>query len=1316
MKKERVTMMQRKKISSLISFLTAIAASLFISLTVNAADTADPPAELVLDKKITITSQDDIPCKKHRISLPSGGSSTANTIRVSNGKHTIYLNAVTIEQGSAVENDCAPIEILGGAEVELILEGTNTLKGRDGFAGLYVDDKSSVTISSKDGTVDNRLIATGGKSGAGIGGQSAASPGKITIKSGEIEATGGIMAAGIGCGREGVCGSIDIQGGKIKATGGAGEDFRPNPDSEHTVNISGGAGIGCGGGSQRGQKEVIISGGDITAMGGRDTKGTQHSGIDCYELSSKSGGANIVTNQIDKDTETANFAGIVWNSLKGTKPRIGTVYKNAVLNQDIADGEYLQLRKGSSLVIPVGKSENDLIYNYGSITGSGENSIINAARLKNLGYIDGNIPQKVILIESDIIDDPDNPPKYTYTGKDQTKNILSINQIRNINGVNCEVDAYDWDKSGWQREIMRGGTKEEQILKAGKYTIDYTNPNYPTESFQLAIEVEQKTIEPGMVEDIGSVDYNGGDSCEPKVKITFNGEDVSEEFIVTYQNNTEVTKDEPAVAIITAKDSGNFYGEVKKEFTIKPASLEGKEVITIDPVSIVYNGEEQEPKITVSLNGKNLVNETDYSIENEPNDLISAGTITYRVRGKGNYEGLSEAVEFIIEPKTIHIASDSKVTAESKSYDGNSIVQLSGVKFRDSDIVKDDKGKVELTTGIIDDAKSPNIGEYRKIKFDSTTPLTGASAGNYILADGETITLDTPVEIKKLVPDKIDPEVSSYGVSKVEGQTNKYECIVSIDKQAGISYMFVMDGEIQIEGIDDPEDTKKVRVKIPFDNITPETTHTFTVHSVGNDNVEAIEIGSVTKNFEKLPRDPKDVPPDPVPEVTPNADRKSFDITIPKMLDENGKEIPAEYRFDGPDGEGEWGSSNVKMNCAPLSEYTCYIRYLPTEVYGPSEPGKATVKTEAAPASTDGPKYNYTLTPINPDNPDDSILSAGILENVGGTDAVTAALNAALAVMDGYNWDDIKYYDLTIMVKYYDEAGVQQERPATAADFDANGGVLPVTIKSNNLPSGTNVKKNDFAIAHMFSEDYGGHTTGEVETWENEQSQPLQKTGTGLTFNISGTSPIAIAWKAATNPDDPGTDDPNNPGNDDPNNPGTDDPNNPGTDDPNNPGTDDPNNPGGTDPTNPDGNNGDGSNANPNAANGTDANAANANGTGTNDDGTKSAAQSAVDALKSAAASLLPKTGDTSKIIMWAVIAVAAVIAVVAVIRSKAKKAKKGKAKASSSAQASATAKKSAASTAKKSTATTAKKTTTTTVKKASTDTAKKTTTTKKSR
>ena len=86
------------------------------------------------------------------------------------------------------------------------------------------------------------------------------------------------------------------------------------------------------------------------------------------------------------------------------------------------------------------------------------------------------------------------------------KFILSINQIRNINGVNCEVDAYDWDKSGWQREIMRGGTKEEQILKAGKYTIDYTNPNYPTEGFQLAIEVEQKTIEPGMVEDIGSVD------------------------------------------------------------------------------------------------------------------------------------------------------------------------------------------------------------------------------------------------------------------------------------------------------------------------------------------------------------------------------------------------------------------------------------------------------------------------------------------------------------------------------------------------------------------------------------------------------------------------------------------------------------------------------------------------------------------------------------------------------------------------------------------------------------------------------------------
>jgi len=66
--------------------------------------------------------------------------------------------------------------------------------------------------------------------------------------------------------------------------------------------------------------------------------------------------------------------------------------------------------------------------------------------------------------------------------------------------------------------------------------------------------------------------------------------------------------------------------------------------------------------------------------------------------------------------------------------------------------------------------------------------------------------------------------------------------------------------------------------------------------------------------------------------------------------------------------------------------------------------------------------------------------------------------------------------------------------------------------------------------------------------------------------------------------------------------------------------------------------------------------------------------------IEPAAASLLPKTGDTSKIIMWVVAAVAACIAVIAVLRSKAKKGKK--AKSSSSSKTSATAKKPAATTA----------------------------------
>ena len=109
---------------------------------------------------------------------------------------------------------CPGIKCLGDATI--ILEGNNTVKGGDTYAGIYVPEGNTLTIR---GT--GSLTVTGGSGGAGIGGNQEGNCGSIVISGGTVTATGGSSGAGIGLGYsfERVFGDITISGGTVTATG-----------------------------------------------------------------------------------------------------------------------------------------------------------------------------------------------------------------------------------------------------------------------------------------------------------------------------------------------------------------------------------------------------------------------------------------------------------------------------------------------------------------------------------------------------------------------------------------------------------------------------------------------------------------------------------------------------------------------------------------------------------------------------------------------------------------------------------------------------------------------------------------------------------------------------------------------------------------------------------------------------------------------------------------------------------------------------------------------------------------------------------------
>ena len=189
------------------------------------------------------------------------GSSTTHVILVNGVEATITISNLDIQipidnNATTASNWIPAIRLANGAQLNLILEGKNTLKGGDMCAAIEVPEGCTLTISG-----EGSLKATGGV-GAGIGASSMrkGSLGTIEINGGNIEAYGSGMAAGIGGGLEGGIGTIVINGGTVYAKGGHGNY------PKDIKNVYGGAGIG--GGAYGCVDKIEINGGNVTAYGG----------------------------------------------------------------------------------------------------------------------------------------------------------------------------------------------------------------------------------------------------------------------------------------------------------------------------------------------------------------------------------------------------------------------------------------------------------------------------------------------------------------------------------------------------------------------------------------------------------------------------------------------------------------------------------------------------------------------------------------------------------------------------------------------------------------------------------------------------------------------------------------------------------------------------------------------------------------------------------------------------------------------------------------------------------------------------------------
>ena len=188
------------------------------------------------------------------ISNRESSVSTSNTVTI---KADTGATADVTLKDTNIDTGGAAVKTEGSGNVDLNIEGTNTVKSGFGYAGVQKNNSGNLELGSDSGS--GQLTANGGDGGAGIGGGGRESGSNIAISGGTITANGGKNGAGIGGGLEGSGEDITISGGNVTAKGGefsagigggiasSGKNITISKDAQ--VKVSGGRGdpfVGAG--------------------------------------------------------------------------------------------------------------------------------------------------------------------------------------------------------------------------------------------------------------------------------------------------------------------------------------------------------------------------------------------------------------------------------------------------------------------------------------------------------------------------------------------------------------------------------------------------------------------------------------------------------------------------------------------------------------------------------------------------------------------------------------------------------------------------------------------------------------------------------------------------------------------------------------------------------------------------------------------------------------------------------------------------------------------------------------------------------------
>ncbi|MFR4121233.1 MAG: Ig-like domain-containing protein [Lachnospiraceae bacterium] len=202
---------------------------------------------------------------------------------------------------------------------------------------------------------------------------------------------------------------------------------------------------------------------------------------------------------------------------------------------------------------------------------------------------------------------------YTYDGTEKRPKVtVKLEGKTLVEGKDYQVGYYDNVKVGTASVAIRAeGEQHGMIVKM--FMIKH-------------VEIKDATIS-----GISNKTYNGSAQTQ-KITVKVNGTTLKEgtDYSVSYKNNTNA-----GTATVTITGKGNYAGTVDKTFQIAKVSINGASVSGITDKT--YTGSAHGQNVSVSVSGKTLRANSDYTVSYSNN--VNPGTATVTISGKGNYEG-----------------------------------------------------------------------------------------------------------------------------------------------------------------------------------------------------------------------------------------------------------------------------------------------------------------------------------------------------------------------------------------------------------------------------------------------------------------------------------------------------------------------------------------------------------------------------------------------------------------------------------------------------------------------------------------------------